>query len=106
MFGRTPIHYAAMLGAQISSNWLTKEGAKVKGYADYDGNEPFQHSILNKQIALSVDYINQGVDVKHLLCDYVTFKRSSSFRHVLELKWMGVAYLMVSRGVEITLAIS
>eukprot|EP01083_Nonionella_stella_P092242 258159_1 len=105
MFGRSPIHYAAMLGAQISSNWLTKEGAKIIGCADGNGNEPFQHSILNKQIALSVDYINQGVDVKHMLYDYKTYQERSSFRQCLELKWMGVAYLMVSRGVEITLAV-
>ena len=103
-YRRTPIHYAAMMGAQISSNWLTKEGAKVEG-EDHLGNEPFQHSILNRNIAVAVDYINQGVDVKHPIYDYRFFTKKSSFRHVLEAEWMGVAYLMVSRGVEITLAV-
>jgi len=103
--GRTPVAYAAMLGAQISSNWLTKEGADIHGPADYDGNEPFQHALLNAQKSLAVDYINQNVDVKHMLYHYNTSVARSSFRHVLELKWMGVAYLMVSRGVEITLAV-
>ena len=55
--------------------------------------------------SVAVDYINQGVDVKHMIYDYRTYARKSSFRHVLEAGWMGVAYLMVSRGVEITLAV-
>ena len=83
-----------MLGAQISSNWLTKEGAKIRGNADFCGNEAFQHSILNKQIALSVDYINQGVDVKHICSNYdPPYAQKSSFRHVLELNWMGVGMI-------------
>jgi len=64
-------------------------------------------ALIGSHMGLTVDII-QHVDVQRKLANYrLTGKpTSTSFRHILQLGWMGVAYLMMKKGVPIIAAVA
>jgi len=62
-FGRTPLLYAAALGAQISCKYLQQRGASLRTI-DGDGNGVFQHALRLQRMSLAVDLIDHGVELQ------------------------------------------
>ncbi|GAB5372958.1 hypothetical protein AAMO2058_001708900 [Amorphochlora amoebiformis] len=105
LFNRTPLHYAAAMGAQVCANWIIRDGAHTEIDDMYE-NSALQYSVLKKRMGLSIAFIDKGVKVVHPLTDPKLGEKMTTFRKVLSLGWMGVVYLMMKCGVEISTALA
>ena len=58
----TPLHYAAMRGASISSMYMVARGAKLES-VDVYGNTPLATALLNSHFNYCILIIKDGSDV-------------------------------------------
>ncbi|RUS22547.1 hypothetical protein BC937DRAFT_88542 [Endogone sp. FLAS-F59071] len=98
-FGRTPLHYAARLGAFTCSSYLLDRGALVNA-DDLDYNTPLQIALMYNHVDYSVMLGNKDAEV---LRD-VTLPNGdslSTFNRSLSKSFMSLAYLIMEKGVEL-----
>jgi ankyrin repeat protein len=132
VYGRTPLMYAAMMGAQICCKYLVQRGASTEA-VDVEGNGMFQHALAYSQQSLAVDLVEradlarpifaythqherarQAAEARHeigVAQEYAAkvahgkLETISTFAHVLSHGWIGLAYLMMDQGVSICMAV-
>ncbi|KAJ3055438.1 hypothetical protein HK097_010471 [Rhizophlyctis rosea] len=102
-FGRTPLHYAARLGAFTSSSYLLERGANIEG-ADGDGNTPLQVALLYRHIDFAVMLANRGAEVLQEVTQ-PDGSKLSNFKYSLSHKFMSLAYLIMEKGQELMNAV-
>jgi hypothetical protein len=105
VFGRSAVHYAAMLGAQICAKYLLQRGASLHS-TDENGNQPFQHALLGRHWGLAVDLVDKKIDLERPIVSYNEPKVTrSTFGYVVHNTCMGLAFLMIDAGIQITAAV-
>ncbi|KAI9345692.1 ankyrin repeat-containing domain protein [Obelidium mucronatum] len=94
-FGRTPLHYAALIGASSCTNALLKSGVNLDR-PDKDGNTPLQLSLLGEHVDFYLNLGLQGAKVNgHLvLADGTT---ESNFFYALMKGFMSIGYFIKNR---------
>ncbi|KAJ3279593.1 hypothetical protein HK104_001312 [Borealophlyctis nickersoniae] len=102
-FGRTPLHYAARMGAFTSSSYLLERGANVEG-VDADDNTPLQVALLYRHIDFAVMLANRGAEVMRDVTQ-ADGTKLSNFKYSLSHKFMSLAYLIMEKGQELMNAV-
>ncbi|KAJ3073118.1 hypothetical protein HDU98_002207 [Podochytrium sp. JEL0797] len=91
-FGRTPLHYAALIGASSCTNALLKAGVDLNRH-DKDGNTPLQLSLLGEHVDFYLNLGLQGAKVKgHILLANGTTE--SNFFYALMKGFMSIGYFI------------
>ncbi|KAF7723583.1 hypothetical protein EC973_001824 [Apophysomyces ossiformis] len=103
-FGRTPLHYAACVGAFSSTTYLLDKKVDINA-EDEDKNSPLQLSLLHNHVDYSVMLCNSGALVtKDLVCP--DGKQVSTFHYSLSLSIMNMAYLIMEKDKSILVSAS
>ena len=120
--GNTPLSYASIVGATISSLYLLRRGAQVN-HENNDGNTPLGLALQSKKPDFGIVLIQNGADVSHSLIsitkqkytiwreidasDYelIIKSKQSFFKFSLTYEWQGVAYTMLDSGFDYQQAI-
>ena len=98
-FGRTPLHYAATVGAFSSTSVLLAEGVNINAQ-DLDRNTPLQLALRYKHVDYSVMLCDQGATPSSLMTlpvgDSIT-----TLNYSLSQDFMNMAYLILDRDPNI-----
>jgi hypothetical protein len=66
----------------------------------------FQHALLGKHVGFAVDLVDKKIDLNRPIVDYSPpHATTSSFGYVVAHQWMGLAFLMIDAGIQITSAV-
>jgi ankyrin repeat protein/predicted DNA-binding WGR domain protein len=121
VYGRTALHYSAIMGNTICSMYLIQRGLDINE-KDVDGNTPLGLSLMASHVDFTVTLINKGGDVKNTVTilhdlhhgfnrfdaddkDKTDPERVSFFRLALSKSFFGLAYLLMDIGVDLTSAV-
>ncbi|KAI8824809.1 ankyrin repeat-containing domain protein [Fimicolochytrium jonesii] len=109
-FGRTPLHYAASVGAFTSSSYLLERGALLDS-EDLDTNTPLQIALLYEHIDYAVMLANKDAQVlRHMTIPnrsgHTADKGTlSTFKYSLRKGYMALAYLIMAKGQDLLQAV-
>ncbi|KAJ3139800.1 hypothetical protein HK100_010977 [Physocladia obscura] len=94
-FGRSPLHYAALIGASSCTNSLLKADVNLER-PDKDGNTPLQLSLLGEHVDFYLNLGLQGASVngKVVLANGIA---ESSFFYALLHGFMSIGYFIKNR---------
>ncbi|KAJ3025255.1 UNVERIFIED_CONTAM: hypothetical protein HDU68_007325 [Siphonaria sp. JEL0065] len=97
-FGRTPLHYAALIGASSCTNALLKAGVDLDR-PDKDGNSPLQLSLLGEHVDFYLNLGLQGAKVngKLVLANGTT---ESNFFYALLKGFMSIGYFIKNKEAQ------
>ncbi|KAJ9048620.1 hypothetical protein DSO57_1033133 [Entomophthora muscae] len=95
LFGRTPFHYAARVGAFTCTKHLLDKGANLDPL-DHDGLTPFHLSLLHGHVDYSTVLFNRGVDGLGMI-HLPKNPPISPFCYALSKSYMPLAYLLIEK---------
>ncbi|KAI9257420.1 ankyrin repeat-containing domain protein [Sporodiniella umbellata] len=98
-FERTPLHYAACVGAFSSTNILLSKEADIDA-VDTDHNGALQLALQNGHIDYAIMLCNSGASFKN----QVTMKngqKASTFGYSLSISVINMAYMIMEKGINI-----
>ncbi|KAJ1565664.1 hypothetical protein HK096_000571, partial [Nowakowskiella sp. JEL0078] len=102
-FGRSPLHYAAEIGATSSTNAILSKGATI-GRRDFDGNTPINLALSNNNVDLVLNLSLRGAEVNDEIV-LPNGNKETSFKFSLSRDFMSVAYIIKRQGQNILQAI-
>ncbi|KAI8149897.1 ankyrin repeat-containing domain protein [Fennellomyces sp. T-0311] len=94
-FGRTPLHYAATVGAFSSTSILISKNVNINAQ-DLDKNTPLQLSLQYKHVDYSVMLCNQGATPSSIMT-LPAGDSMSTLNYSLSKDFMNMAYLILDR---------
>lgn len=95
-FGRTALHYAAMVGAFSSTSIMLQHGADLNA-KDFDSNTPLQLALRYKHVDYSVMLCNQGATVGNDMT-IPGDKPISTLKYSLSQDFMNMAYVILEQN--------
>lgn len=113
---RTPLHYAAICGAVVSSKYLIKKGAKLE-VQDIDHNTPLALAFLYRSQDMAILLLEAGANIKIAvnMRQSDSGKPGSQSEHKLESHslfkvgiqngWQGILYLLIDYGYSLLLGV-
>ncbi|KAI7902907.1 ankyrin repeat-containing domain protein [Cokeromyces recurvatus] len=98
-FGRTPLHYAACIGAFSCSTFLIEKKVDINTF-DLDNNGSFQLALRNNHIDYSVMLCNYGADINSKIT-LKDGKRISTFDFSLSMNLINISYLILDKSLSL-----
>ncbi|KAJ3238586.1 hypothetical protein HDU81_007506 [Chytriomyces hyalinus] len=95
-FGRSPLHYAARVGASSCTNALIKSGAEMDRN-DKDDNSPLQLSLIGENVDFFLNLALQGADVNGKIV-LANGKKETNFYYALSKGYMSIGYFIKNQG--------
>ncbi|KAJ3208464.1 hypothetical protein HDU67_006706, partial [Dinochytrium kinnereticum] len=104
-FKRSPLHYAARMGAFFCCSYLTAKGVQLDR-EDEDGNTPLALSLLYSHSECAKIFIDQGSNVTTAAIRAPEKSDSSSFLRIcLASNFMPLAYIVLDKGMKLIEAV-
>ncbi|KAJ3408798.1 hypothetical protein HDU80_004533 [Chytriomyces hyalinus] len=95
-FGRSPLHYAARVGASSCTNALIKSGAEMDRN-DKDDNSPLQLSLIGENVDFFLNLALQGADVNGKIV-LASGRKETNFYYALSKGYMSIGYFIKNQG--------
>ncbi|CAO3639521.1 unnamed protein product [Cunninghamella echinulata] len=98
VFGRSPIHYAAILGAFTCTTFFLNNHIDINS-TDGDNNTPFHLALLYKRSDYSVMLCNCGATLTDIA--NLHGQKQSVFTYCLNSSYMNLVYLILGKGANV-----